>query len=148
MRINLIEEGKWDKIHPKQSKFTLDLKKSDIVQVAFKYSEDLYRKETIEWCTGTIKRLSEGNNLRNTTGTRPKFYRKGNVVKIKQLDNEANGEEVSTSIVEIKKKKFNCYIEYGWYMYYHIQQNNKILQYKFHIGESNTEVDLSPDNLE
>ena len=55
MRINLIEEEEQDKIHLKQPKFALDLKEGNIVQVAFKYSEDLNRKETIEQYTGTIK---------------------------------------------------------------------------------------------
>ena len=55
MRVNLIEEGRWDEMQLKQPKFALDSKEGNIIQVTFKYSEDLNEKETMERCTSTVK---------------------------------------------------------------------------------------------
>ena len=80
----------------------------------------------MEWGTRTITRVSDSANLRNTNATGPKFYRKGGAMEVEWFEDEANGEEISYSIVEIKKTLFNSYVNIGWRLFFDAEWNNKV----------------------
>jgi len=83
------------------------------IQYAFRYlDDDANNSEIMEWCNGTITKISTGNNLRNT-GKGLKFCKKGGAVEVQWDADISKREEVSYSIVEIKKSSFNKYIEFG-----------------------------------
>ena len=101
----------------------------------------------MEWCTGITTRVSDGANLRNKSGSGPDFYRKGGAVEIEWCANEDRGEEISYSIVEIKKKLFNSYVESRQRLYFlFVEWNNILLQSKFDLENNDEEEDRSQDN--
>ena len=100
MRNDLITNSKKDEIRMKKTRSTSYLKVDDKMQCAFKYMDDTNDTIMIEWDTGTIIRVSDGTNLRNTNATRPKLHRKGGDLEVEWLADEENGEEISYSIVD------------------------------------------------
>ena len=69
----LIKEGTRDKIILRQLRTVPKLQVSDHIQYSFKYYYDKTKEpDFIEWCTGTVTKVSNSSNLRNTN-TRPKF---------------------------------------------------------------------------
>ena len=86
--------------------------------------EDNENKEILEWSIGTVLEVSDGNNL--FQGCRP--YRKDGAVEVQWGANEINNEDVSTSIVEVKKSVFNSYVEHSWRLFFDIEWSNKPLQ--------------------
>ena len=96
---------------------------------------------------GTVTRVSDGANLRNTRGSGPNFYRKGGAIEIEWCANEERGEEISYSIVEIKKVLFNSYAESGWRLcFLSVEQNKKLLQSKSDLENNDEEDNRSQDN--
>ena len=65
----------------------------------------------MEWYKGNVKRVSDGTNLRNASGSGPTFYKKGGAVEIEWHADEDKGEKITYSIEEIKKSLFNSYEE-------------------------------------
>ena len=146
IRNKLIDRGERDEMSLKQPKYVPKLKENDVIQYALKNSDDSDDSVVIEWCTGTVVRLSDGSNLRNTTGKGPKYHRKGSAVEIKWHADEEKGEEVSYSVVEIKKTMFNCYADTGWRLFFNVRWNNKMLQSKYNIKNKNDDEERSQDN--
>ena len=81
-RIELMNNGKRDEISLKQARHVPQLNINDIIQHAFEHANDTKKICTMEWCTGIITKVSDGANLRNTSVSVPKFYRKGDAVEI------------------------------------------------------------------
>ena len=126
----------------KQARYAPQLNVNEIIQHAFRYENDTEKTCAMEWHTRTITKVSGGANLRNTSSSGPKLYHKVGAVRFEWCSNEDKGEEVSYSIVEIKKKLFNSYVESGWRLYFlYMQWNNKLLQSKFDFKNNDEEED-------
>ena len=86
------------------------LKHGDRIQCAFRHiDEDENNKEIVEWSIGTVIEVSTGDNLYQGCRT----HRKDGAVEVEWDANEANEEDISTSIIEIKKSVFNIYVEHS-----------------------------------
>ena len=112
-RIELVNNGKREEMSLKQVRYAPQLNVNDIIQHAFKCVNDTEKTYAMEQRTKAITKVSGGGNLRNASGSGPKFYRKGGAVEFEWCTNEEKEEEVSYSIVEIKKTLFNSYVESG-----------------------------------
>ena len=128
LRDSLIDSGKRDEMAMKQPKCAPELKDNDKIQFVFKHVNNETNSVTMEWCKGTVKRVSDGTNLRNASGSGPKFYKKGCAIEIECHAHEEKGEKISYSIEEINKSLFNCYVESGWRLFFNVRWNNKLLQ--------------------
>ena len=141
-RIELIKNGKRNEMSLKQARYAPQLNVNEIIQHAFRCANDTEHTCAMEWHTRTITKVSGGANLRNASSSGPKFYRKGGAVEFEWCSNEDKGEEVSYSIVEIKKKLFNSYVESGQRLcFLFMQWNNKLLQSKFDLENNDEEED-------
>ena len=124
----LITDGDRDEMKLRQPFYAPKLEPGMKIQYAFRYTDnDLPEEETMEWCTGVVTKVSNGSNLRNP-GRGPKFYKKEGAAEVKQEADPSKGEETSYSIVEIRKTLFNQYAEFGWRLYFDVEQNSKPLQ--------------------
>ena len=144
-RQRLIEEGLRDEMKLRQPPFTPDLHVGIKMQYAFRYT---YAEESdgfIEWCNGTVHKVSNGNNLRNTTNG-SKHYKKGGAVEVKWDADASKNEDVSYSIVQIKKTLFNCYDEFGWRLFFDVPWNSIPLQMACKAKEKNNEEESTSDN--
>ena len=122
-RLRLINEGLRDEMRLRQPSYAPDLKVGMKLQYAFRYTDENEKDEIIEWCTGKVTKVSNGSNLRNI-GNGPKYFRNGGAIEVQWDADAAKGEDVSYSIVEIKKTLFNCYDEFGWRLYFDIPWNS------------------------
>ena len=126
-RLRLINEGVRDEMRLRQPSCSPELEVGMKSQYAFRHTNEDETCETIEWCTGEVTKVSNGSNLRNA-GNGPKYHRKGGAVEVQWEANEEKGEDISYSIVEIKKTLFNCYKECGWRLHFDIPWNSLPLQ--------------------
>ena len=78
----------------------------------------------MEWCAGKVVNLSNGKNLRQGAS----FYWKNGAAEVECDSNADSSEEVSTSVVEIKKSLFNAYVENAWRLESCVAWINKPLQ--------------------
>ena len=75
----------------------------------------------MQWCAGTVIKVSNGRNLKQ--GTR--HCRKDKDVEFLC---EGSNEEISTSAIEIKKYVFNSYVEHSWRVIFDVLWSNTPLQ--------------------
>ena len=57
--------------------------------------------------------------------------------------NEANNEDVSVSIIEIKKSVFNSYVEHSQQLFFDIEWSNKLLQDAQNAKENRNDSELT-----
>ena len=100
---SLIDSRKRDKMAMKQPKCAPELKENDMIQHAFKHFDDETNSVAMEWCKVTVKRVSDGTNLRNASGSGPMFCKKVGAVGIEWRADQDKGEKITYSIEEIKK---------------------------------------------
>ena len=112
-----------DEMSMRQPHCALELNVNDVMQYSFKHLDDVDKTVTMEWHTGTVKKVSDGSNLRNASGSAPKFYKNGDDVDIEWYTDEDKGEEISCSIAEIKKILLNCYEESALRLFFDTQCN-------------------------
>ena len=105
-RRRLIQEGTRDEIKLRQQVCAPELIVGTKIQHAFRHTEENDNNEIIEWCAGSVSKVSNGTNLRNT-GKGSKFCRKGGAVEVQWDGDPSIDEDFSYSIVEIKKTLFN-----------------------------------------
>ena len=150
MGLALMLVGKRDEMKLLQPKSIPALEKNKMMQCAFRCANDVTKNEEMEWCTGKIIRISNGNNMRNNSRIGPKFYRKGGEAEIEQVADESKNEEVSYSIVIIYKKDFNNHIEHGWRLCFDIPWSNVPLQERTceSSDEDNCDYSLSESVIE
>ena len=143
-RLRLINQGIRDEMRLRQPSYAPDLCVGNKIKYAFRCTEDNGDDEIIEWCTGEVTKISTGSNLRNT-GAGPKYCRKGGAVEVQWEADLSKGEEVSYSIVEIKKSLFNCYEEFGWRLFFDIPWNSIPLQAAYEAKEKIAESEFAND---
>ena len=115
-----------DETRLSQPKHAPDLEIGTAIQCAFKYSDedaDDGDNDILEWCTGTVTRVSDGKNIRTMGNEKNKFYKKGGAVEIQWHADESKGEDISYSIVTTCKGNFNKNIETSWRLYFNVPWN-------------------------
>ena len=145
-RVRLINKGIRDEMRLRQPSYAPDLKQGMKIQYAFRHAdEESPDDEIIEWCTGTVTIVGNGNNLRNP-GKGPRHYRKGGGTEVQWDADISKGDEISFSIVKIKKTLFNCYEEFSWRLFFDIAWNSKALQIACKESEKINDEELSQEN--
>ena len=144
VRSRLIKEGRRDEMKLRQPASAPILKPNNIIQIAYRYFYDGNHKDDYQWCTGTVVAVSNGRNLNNDKG---KYYSKGAAVDIQWHADSDKGEEISFSVIRIKKTLFNCYDEFGWRMYFDVEWNNIALQAAREDEMHDEEPEITQNNL-
>ena len=121
-----------------------ELKVGMKLQHAFRNADACRTDEIIEWYTGEVTKVSNGSNLRNI-GNGPKHHRKGGAVQVQWDADAAKEEDISYSIVEIKKTLFNCCDEFSWRLCFDIPWNLIPLQAACKAKENNDKEESAHD---
>ena len=119
----MTQEWKRNETNPKQPKAASCLKIGDRIQHSFRYLDDETNKEAMWRCAGKVITLSNGNNLRQGAS----FYRKNGSAEIECNSNADVNEEVSASMVEIKKSLFIAYVKHKWKLDLGVARSNNPL---------------------
>ena len=143
-RLRLINEGLRDEIRLRQPSYAPHLKVGMKLQHAFRCTDEDESNKIIEWCTGQVTKVSNGSNLKNIRNG-PRHFRKGGAVEVQWDADAAKSQDVSYSIVEIKKTLFNCYDEFGWRLYFDAPWNSIALQAACKAKKNNDEEEFTHD---
>ena len=122
-RIELVDNGKRDEMSLKQVRYAPQLNVNEIIQHAFRYENDTEKTCAIEQRSRTITKVSGGANLRNASGSGPKFYRKGGAVEFEWCTNEEKGRKLVIQLLRLRRNYLIVMLKVGGdYIFYYAME--------------------------
>lgn len=143
-RLRLINEGLRDEIRLRQPSYAPHLKVDMKLQYAFRCADEDESYKIIEWCAGQATKVSNGSNFKNIRNG-PRYFRKGGAVEAQWDANAVKSQDVSYSIVEIKKTLFNYCNKFGWRLHFDAPLNSIALQAACKAKNNNDEEEFTHD---
>ena len=92
LRLKLMNEGKRDEMKMIQPIGELKLNEGLIIQHVFMHKDEEMGEQSVEWCTRTVVKFSNGVNLQKPLSAGPKHCRKGGFSEVRWHGNADNGE--------------------------------------------------------